>query len=66
MSRDIRPTDVDTYYTEKVTHRIEIVHKETGLKVKGTGVNKYALECALITKLGEKLNAKEKADEVLQ
>jgi hypothetical protein len=66
MNRDIRPTEVDTYYSERVTHRIEIVHKETGLKVAGTGPNKYALECKLINILADKLEAKEKIDEVLK
>lgn len=64
--RDIRPTDVDTYYSEKVTHRVEMVHKATKLKVVGTGPNKYAVECALLTKLSEKLDAKDKSDEVLK
>ena len=64
--RDIRPTDVDTYYSEKVTHRVEIVHKETKLKVVGTGPNKYALECALLTKLSDKLDANDNSDEVLK
>lgn len=66
MIRDIRPTDVDTHYTETVSHRIEIIHKGTKLKVVGTGPNKYALECALLTKLSEKLDAKDKSDEVLK
>lgn len=66
MNRDIRPTDVNTYYSETVTHRIEIVHKGTKLRVVGTGPNKYALECALLTKLSDKLDAKEKSDEVLK
>ena len=66
MNRDIRPTEVDTYYSERVTHKIEIVHKETGLKVAGTGPNKYALECKLINLLADKLEAREKLSEVLQ
>lgn len=66
MSRDIRPTEVNTYYTERVTHKIEIVHKETKLRVAGTGPNKYALECKLLNLLGKKIDAKKIADEVLK
>lgn len=66
MARDIRPTEVDTFYSETVTHRIEIIHKKTGLSVKGKGPNKYALECKLIQKLSDKLDALDKTTEVLQ
>jgi len=66
MGRDIRPTDVDTYYGEQVTHTIEIIHKETKLRVKGKGPNKYALECKLISVLSDKLDALEVTNEVLR
>ena len=66
MPRDIRPTEVETDYSEKVTHTIHIKHKETGLSVKGKGPNKFALECQLLDKLREKLDAKDRTDEVMK
>lgn len=63
--RDLRPPELDTVYNEEVIHRIYIRHKETGLSVRGRGPNKYSLECKLIEKLSEKLDAHEKTQEVL-
>ena len=54
---DIRPTELITTHAEKVTHRLDILHIKTGLSVRGTGLNRYALECELLQLLGDKIEA---------
>jgi len=52
---DFRPNDLNTVHTSKTTHRVEITHKKTGVTVKGTGPNRYALECQLLEVLRTKM-----------
>jgi len=55
MAFDIRPTELDTVHTSTTTHRVEITHKKTGVRVAGTGPNRYALECQLLEVLRAKI-----------
>ena len=66
MIRDFRPTDLETVHTQKATHRLEITHKATGVRVSGTGENRYALECQLLELLDKKLRAREATREDIQ
>jgi hypothetical protein len=59
MIPDIRPVELRTVHSEKTTHRLEITHKKTGIRVSGTGPNRYALECSLLELLSEKMTRAE-------
>lgn len=55
MARDFRPNELETQHTSVTSHRLVITHKASGVRVAGTGDNKYALECKLLDILRVKL-----------
>lgn len=61
---DFRPEELDTRHSSVTTHKMSITHIATGVRVSGSGPNKYALECALLERLREKLRDREQLEKI--